>query len=277
MGFKLKSGNKPSFKNMGSSLNKMSAFKATADEMREAGVSLDTIKKSHGTRGYDEAYEKRDKNIYGDLSKDEYTTESKRQMDNYKKTGKWDAPKEAMRSKAADTSKKNPVTGRTKTTTGDKDPNTGADRVTTTTTRKDGTTAKVKSETDDKKTVSKTSRDGSKQKNVVKTGLSTDTKADDVKTKTKIKGGDKPTQKTKTKTADTVTKTETDLNTGEETKSTTRKRLGKGLIKDVVAKAKNKRKSKKVALPGENPGDLSEAQVRGRTAEEKYAKEQKKK
>lgn len=43
MGFKLKSGNKPSFKSMGSSPLKASAFKATPEEMREAGVSEGTV------------------------------------------------------------------------------------------------------------------------------------------------------------------------------------------------------------------------------------------
>jgi len=92
MGFKLKSGNQPSFKSMGSS-----PLKANADEMREAGVSLDTIKAAHGTRSYDEAYSKRDMDTYGNLNQDEYTAEAKRQSKSYKDTGKWDAPKEAMK------------------------------------------------------------------------------------------------------------------------------------------------------------------------------------
>ena len=238
MAFKMRSGNTTSFKKMGSKpMTKTSPAKKT----------------------YEEAYADRDQKIYGNLSQEEYTAEAKRQMANYKKTGKWDAPKESMKSSAraqaaaGSGSKTNKVTGRTKTTTTDKDPNTGADRTTKTTTRKDGTTAKVVTNTDDKKTVSKTSRDGSKRTNVVKTGRSTDTKADDVKTKTKIKGGDEPTQKTKTRTADTVTKTETDLKTGE-TKSKSRKRLGKGLIKDAVAKGRERRATRRANKPGKVKG-----------------------
>jgi len=239
MAFKLRSGNTTSFKKMGS----------------KPMTNTSPAKKT-----YEEAYADRDQKIYGELSQEEYTTEAKRQMANYKKTGKWDAPKESMKSSArvaaaaaGDGSKTNKVTGRTKTTTSDTDPNTGADRTTKTTTRKDGTTARIKSETDDKKSVSRINRDGDKQTNVVKTGRSTDTKADDVKTKTKIRGGDEPTQTTRTRTADTVTKTETDLKTGDTT-SKSRKRLGKGLIKDVVAKGKARRDARKANKPGKVKG-----------------------
>ena len=155
MAFKLRSGNTTSFKKMGS----------------KPMTNTSPAKKT-----YEEAYADRDQKIYGDLSQEEYTTEAKRQSANYKKTGKWDAPTESMKSSARTAaaaagggSKTNKVTGRTKTTTSDKDPNTGADRTTKTTTRKDGTTAKVVTNTDDKKTVSKTSRDGSKKTNIVKT------------------------------------------------------------------------------------------------------------
>jgi len=55
-----------------------------------------TSKKSSS---YSDAYKKRDKKIYGNLSEAEYTAEAKRQKANFKKTGKWDAPKEAMKSK----------------------------------------------------------------------------------------------------------------------------------------------------------------------------------
>tara|TARA_R100001443_G_scaffold15095_1_gene24924 strand:+ start:1526 stop:2245 length:720 start_codon:yes stop_codon:yes gene_type:complete len=60
-------------------------------------------------RTYSEAYKKRDKKIYGDLTEAEYTAEAKRQKASYKKTGKWDAPKTAMKSmsKAYDRAYKN--------------------------------------------------------------------------------------------------------------------------------------------------------------------------
>jgi len=254
---------------MGSSPSKMSAFKATAEELKaevEANVpegrgfhediasgrtnsdgTVKTDEKAYGgTKTWKEGQEDSGGNLNDWARKGKTLEKGSREWNiNQNKINEALGSKKRYDVAEAPVVKENKLTGRTKTTTGDKDPNTGADRVTTTTTRKDGTTAKVKSETDDKKTVSKTSKDGSKQKNVVKTGLSTDTKADDVKTITKIKGGDNPTQNTKTKTADTVTKTETDLKTGEETKSKTRKRLGKGLIKDVVAKAKAKKEAKK--------------------------------
>ena len=49
-------------------------------------------------RTYSEAYKKRDKKIYGNLTEAEYTKEAKRQSASHKKTGKWDAPKTAMKS-----------------------------------------------------------------------------------------------------------------------------------------------------------------------------------
>jgi hypothetical protein len=60
-----------------------------------------TAKSTGGKKSisYSDAYKKRDKKIYGDLSEAEYTAEAKRQKAQHKKTGKWDAPKEAMKSK----------------------------------------------------------------------------------------------------------------------------------------------------------------------------------
>ena len=49
-------------------------------------------------RTYSEAYKKRDMKIYGNLTEAEYTAEAKRQKAHHAKTGKWDAPKEAMKS-----------------------------------------------------------------------------------------------------------------------------------------------------------------------------------
>ena len=65
MGFKLRSGNGPlPFKQMGSSPAKVS---------------------------FDEAFANRDMDMYGDMSKSEYTKEAKRQKESFDKTGKWDA------------------------------------------------------------------------------------------------------------------------------------------------------------------------------------------
>jgi hypothetical protein len=271
MAFKLKSGNKTSFKGMGSSPYK-SAFKATPEEMRAAGVSEGTI------AGGEKSYNADNSDVYGKPTKGENDANWKKGMEKSggtlndlvakrktleKGSNEWNKTQNAInaalgskkRYDVADAAvvKENKLTGRTKATTSDTDPNTGADRVTTTTTRKDGTTARIKSETDDKKSVSRINRDGDKQTNVVKTGRSTDTKEDDVKTKTKIRGGDEPTQTTRTRAADTVTKTETDLKTGDST-SKSRKRLGKGLIKDVVAKAKAKKEAKKAKKAGKVKG-----------------------
>ena len=261
MAFKMRSGNTTSFKKMGSS-----PAKATAEEMREAGVSEGTVKLADKARsnpkmdnakwkaGSDAAKKNTGRSLNelvaarkglekGSNEYNKVQNSINKALGNSKRYDvKPDAPA------AGDGSKTNKITGRTKTTTTDKDPNTGADRATKTTTRKDGTTARIKSETDDKKSVSRINRDGDKQTNVVKTGRSTDTKQDDVKTKTKIRGGDEPTQTTRTRTADTVTKTETDLKTGDST-SKSRKRLGKGLIKDMVAKGKARRNDRKADEP----------------------------
>lgn len=270
MAFKMRSGNTTSFKKMGST-----PLKATAEEMRKAGVSEGTIKLADKARsnpkmdndkwkaGSDAAKKNTGQSLNElvaarkgvEKGSNEYNKIQNSINEALGNSKRYDVKPDAPAAAAAsgDGSKTNKITGRTKTTTTDKDPNTGADRTTKTTTRKDGTTARIKSETDDKKSVSRINRDGDKQTNVVKTGRSTDTKADDVKTKTKIRGGDEPTQTTRTRTADTVTKTETDLKTGD-TKSKSRKRLGKGLIKDVVAKGKARRDARKANKPGKVKG-----------------------
>lgn len=56
-------------------------------------------------RTYSEAYKKRDMKTYGKLTEAEYTAEAKRQNKSKKETGKWDAPKKAMESKAEVTKK----------------------------------------------------------------------------------------------------------------------------------------------------------------------------
>lgn len=263
MAFKMRSGNTTSFKKMGSS-----PAKATAEEMREAGVSEGTVKLADKARsnpkmdnakwkaGSDAAKKNTGRSLNElvaarkglEKGSNEYNKVQNSINKALGNSKRYDVKPDAPAAASGDGSKTNKITGRTKTTTTDKDPNTGADRATKTTTRKDGTTARIKSETDDKKSVSRINRDGDKQTNVVKTGRSTDTKQDDVKTKTKIRGGDEPTQTTRTRTADTVTKTETDLKTGDST-SKSRKRLGKGLIKDMVAKGKARRNDRKADEP----------------------------
>ena len=54
----------------------------------------------HGPKSsYDDAYKKRNKKVYGEMSKSQFIKESKRQTKVFKETGKWDAPK-AKRTKA---------------------------------------------------------------------------------------------------------------------------------------------------------------------------------
>mgnify|MGYP003134575056 CR=1 FL=1 len=65
-------------------------------QTKPTSTKTNTGKKS---TSYSDAYKKRDKKIYGNLSEAEYTAEAKRQKAHHKKTGKWDAPKEAMKSK----------------------------------------------------------------------------------------------------------------------------------------------------------------------------------
>ena len=48
----------------------------------------------HGPKSsYDRAYEKRDRKVYGEMSKPEYIKEAKRQTKSFESTGKFDAPK----------------------------------------------------------------------------------------------------------------------------------------------------------------------------------------
>ena len=70
--------------------------KPTSTKTKPTSTKTNTNKKS---TGYSDAYKKRDKKIYGNLSEAEYTAEAKRQKEHHKKTGKRDAPKEAMKSK----------------------------------------------------------------------------------------------------------------------------------------------------------------------------------
>jgi len=181
------------------------------------GSSSSPLKKT-----YKEAYADRDQKLYGGLNEADYTAEAKRQNKSYKETGKWDTPKEAMKSEArgeeVDTTKKNKLTGRTTTTaTDDK----GA--VDTTVTRKDGSVKKTVDQTNlstydaekgtgssgmgIKETTKKYKRSGKPKKRTKTTySMGTDTKKDDKKVTTKV---GKRKQKTKEidPTAGTVTKT----------------------------------------------------------------------
>jgi hypothetical protein len=48
----------------------------------------------HGPKSsYDDAYKKRDRKVYGEMSKPEYIKEAKRQTKSFESTGKFDAPK----------------------------------------------------------------------------------------------------------------------------------------------------------------------------------------
>ena len=77
-------------------------------------TSAKTKPTSKKSTSYSDAYKKRDKKVYGNMSEAEYTKEAKRQKAQYKKTGKWDAPKKATPSKTnkkKDDKKKKKSTG----------------------------------------------------------------------------------------------------------------------------------------------------------------------
>ena len=106
----------------------------------------------------------------------------------------------------------------------------------------------------------------------------------------KIKAGDETIKIKKTGEGDdtkvtvkgdegkTKVKTEGDESTDPKTRGTVKSTIKKvgSKIKGGIQKLKDKRAAKKVALEGENPEDLSEAQVKGRTAEAEYDKQQEK-
>jgi len=82
----------------------VSSPKATTGKPTRGTQAKPSSTKAKSTSGkkstsYSDAYKKRDKKVYGDLSEAEYTAEAKRQKAHHKKTGKWDAPKEKMKSK----------------------------------------------------------------------------------------------------------------------------------------------------------------------------------
>jgi hypothetical protein len=225
MAFKLKSGNKPTFKNMGSS-----PFKATAAEMRAAGVSEGTVKLADPDAG-EKAYggdrtwkegQKASGGTLNDLVAKRKTLE--------KGSREWNVNQNAINKalgskkrhdvadKPADTSKTSKVTGRTTTTTTD---DKGA--VDTTVTRKDGSVKKTIDQTNRstwdpetqtgssglgiQETTKKYKRSGKPKKKTKTTySMGTDTKKDDKVVKIKI-GKRKQKHKEIDPTAGTVTKT----------------------------------------------------------------------
>ena len=77
---------------------------ATTKKSGFAGDTPYTVSNGKGTihgpkSSYDDAYKKRNKKVYGEMSKSQFIKESKRQTKVFKETGKWDAPK-AKRTKA---------------------------------------------------------------------------------------------------------------------------------------------------------------------------------
>jgi len=93
----------------GNAINKASKTKAKAKAKTEtkptkttktkfAGDTPYTVKNGKGTihgpkSSYDAAYKKRDRKVYGEMSKAEYVKEAKRQTKSFESTGKFDAPK----------------------------------------------------------------------------------------------------------------------------------------------------------------------------------------
>jgi hypothetical protein len=236
-----------------------SPLKATAEEMRAAGVSEGTVKLAEKNRKMDndkwkagsDAAKKNTGRSLNDLVASRKGLE--KGSNEYNKIQ--NEINAALGSKkrydvAADSTTKSrkTVTGGTveKTKAGDTSTKVrtskSGDRVVTTTKTPDSKSRVV--DIDRKKVGEKQPGGGtpvdeskSKKKTKTKTGLSTKTKSDDVTTKTVRKGGVYGDTKKKVKTADTVTKTVTGAK-GEVKSSKTRKRLGKGLIKDALRSKK---------------------------------------
>ena len=249
MAFKMKNQG-GAFKMMGSS-----PLKATAEEMRAAGVSEGTVKLADKARANPKM--DNDKWKAGSDAAKKSTGRSLNELvasrkglekgsNEYNKIQ--NSINESLGNKKRYDVKADAVVKGNKATTTDTDPNTGEARTSTATTRKDGSTKKIVTETADKKIVQRDQPMQEGSKTTTKTGRSTEDKSDDVKQVTRVRGGDKQSQTTRTRTADTVSKTRNDLKTGEST-STSRKRLGKGLIKGAVAKGKAKRDARKANKP----------------------------
>jgi len=244
MAFKLKSGNKVSFKEMGATSSpltkttemvdgqsqddpqEVAAKPAAKPKMDNAKwkAGSDTAKKNTG-RSLNELVASRKGLEKGSNEYNKVQNEINAALGNKKR---YDVKADSTKTGAG---------GRTTETT------TVGDKVTKKTTSASGNREVTKVSTPDSKS-KQVVRAGEVKKTKSKTGLSTATKEDDVKSKSRVTAaGD---TKTKTKTATDVTKTTTNK-AGEETKSKSRKRLGKGLIKGAVAKVKAKRAAKKAA------------------------------
>jgi hypothetical protein len=251
MGFKLKSGNKSSFKGMGSSAftktTEMVDGQANHDPQAVAAkpaakpqpkmandkwaAGSDAAKKNTG-RSLNELVSSRKGLEKGSNEYNKVQNEINAALGNKKR---YDV--------AADETKTGPG-GRTKETT------TVGDKVTKKTTSANGNREVTKVSTPDSKS-KEVVKGGEVARTKSKTGLSTETRDDDVKDTSRVTAsGD---TKAKTRTATDVTKSTTSKD-GEITKSKSRKRLGKGLVKGVVAKAKAKRAAKKVAKGGKVKG-----------------------
>ena len=205
-----------------------SAFpKDTAEQIKA------TIEKAKNV-SYSDAYKSRG-DQYKDYTQSEFKTESKRQMDIYKKTGKWDYKNAPKKNKATSTttSKTNKLTGKTTENYTSADGNFTSKSKT----NKAGDMTKFKSESKDYK------GDGSMV---------------NVQQKDKY-GNEGNIKKEKTITNDpnsdvvTTDKIKYNTTTGEERKNITRtrKKGGTGIgaaIKDAIAKRKAKRAEKKSAM-----------------------------
>lgn len=250
MAFKMRSGNATSFKKMGSS-----PVKATAEEMRKAGVSEGTVKLADKARsnpkmdnakwkaGSDAAKKNTGRSL-NDLVASRKGLEKGSNEYNKVQNEINAALGNKKRYEVKADSTKTGAGGRTKETT------TVGDKVTKKTTSASGKREVTKVSTPDSKSKS-VAREGELKRTKSKTGLSTATKEDDVKSKSRVTAaGD---TKSKTKTATDVTKATTGKD-GDVTKSKTRKRLGKGLIKDALAKGNAKRNARKANKPGKVKG-----------------------
>ena len=239
MGFNLKSGNKPSFKGMGSSplkatesvQSQLTGKPTTGEITAKAKPKMDNDKWQAGS----DAAKKNTGRSLNDLVSSRKGLE--KGTNEYNKVQ--NEINAALGNKkrydvAADETKTGPG-GRTKETT------TVGDKVTQKTTSANGNREVTKINTPDSKS-KEVVKDGEVARTKSKTGLSTDTRDDDVRDTSRVTAsGD---TKAKTRTATDVTKSTTDKD-GEVTKSKSRKRLGKGLVKDVAAKAKANRANKK--------------------------------
>jgi hypothetical protein len=232
-----------------------SALKATAEEMREAGVSEGTIKLADKARSNPKM--DNDKWKAGSDAAKKNTGRSLNELVASRKglekgSNEYNKVQNEINAALGNKKRYDVKADSTKTGAGGRttETTTVGDKVTKKTTSPSGKREVTKVSTPDSESKS-VAREGELKRTKSKTGLSTATKEDDVKSKSRVTAaGD---TKSKTKTATDVTKTTTNK-AGEETKSKTRKRVGKGLIKDVVAKGKARRDARKAGKPGKVKG-----------------------